>query len=159
MGIRNPNHRLVKIHRTYMVDEIAKLFGIHRNTVRDWLLKGLTTVDQRRPLLVHGQVLVDFLKSRRAAKKRPCRPGEIYCVGCREPRSPAGRYAVYQALTPTNGSLVGICPACGSRMFRRVNLAKLAHVAGHLHVAAEAQQHTTSSPVATVPTQSASASC
>jgi len=142
MGIRNPNHRLVKIHRTYTVDEMAKLFGVHDNTVRDWFRKGLATIDQRRPLLVRGQVLVDFLKSRRATNKRPCRPGEIYCVGCREPRSPADHHAIYQALTPTSGSLVGICPACGSRMFRRVNLAKLAHVAGHLHVAApEAQQH------------------
>lgn len=142
MGVRKPNHRLVKIHRSYTVDEIARLFGVHRNTIRDWLHKGLPTVDQRRPLLVHGQTLVDFLKARRAANKRPCRPGEIYCVGCREPRTPANRHAVYQALTPTNGCLVGICPACGSRMFRRVNLARLDHVSGDLRVTTtEAQQH------------------
>ena len=147
MGIRNPNHRLVKIHRTYTVDEMAKLFGAHRNTVRDWLHKGLTTVDQRRPLLVRGQVLVDFLKSRRAANKRPCRPGEIYCVGCGKARSPADGRVVYLPLTATGGNLVGICPTCGSRMFRRVNLAKLTHVAGGLHVAVtEAQEHIGESP-------------
>lgn len=142
MGIRNYNHRLVKIHRSYTVDEMATLFGTHRNTVRDWLRKGLTTVDRRRPLLVRGRVLADFLKSRRAANKRPCRPGEIYCVRCREPRPPADHHAVYQALTPTGGNLIGICPTCGTRMFRRVNLARLDHVIGELHVAAaEAQQH------------------
>ena len=147
MGIRNPNHRLVKIHRTYTMDEIATLFSIHPNTVRDWLLKGLETIDQRRPLLVIGHVLVDFLKARRAVNKRPCRPGEIYCVRCREPRHPADQHAVYQPLTPTSGSLVGICPTCGTRMFRRVNFAKLAHVAGHLQVTAqEAQQHIDESP-------------
>ena len=96
MGIRNPNHKLVKIHRTYTVDEVAKLFAVHRNSVRNWLLNGLATVDQRRPLLVHGQDLVAFLKTRRAAKKRPCRPGEIYCVRCHEPRSPSDNQAIYQ---------------------------------------------------------------
>lgn len=142
MGTRNHNHRLVKIHRTYTVDEMATLFDTHRNTVRGWFDKGLATIDQRRPLLVRGQVLVDFLKSRRAANKRPCRPGQIYCVRCHEPRPPADGRAVYQPLTPTGGNLVGICPQCGSRMFRRVNLAKLAHVASHLQVtSAEAQQH------------------
>ena len=49
--------------------------------------------------------------------------------------------------TATGGNLVGICPTCGSRMFRRVNLAKLTHVAGGLHVAvAEAQEHIGESP-------------
>ena len=147
MGIRNPNHKLVKIHRTYTVDEVAKLFAVHRNSVRNWLLKGLATVDQRRPLLVHGQDLVAFLKTRRAAKKRPCRPGEIYCVRCHEPRSPSDNQAIYQELTPTGGNLIGVCPTCGSRMFRRVNFAKLASAAGQLHVSSrEAQQHISESP-------------
>lgn len=142
MGTRNHNHRLVKIHRTYTVDEMATLFGTHRNTVRGWFGKGLTTIDQRRPVLVSGRVLVDFLRSRRAANKRPCRPGQIYCVRCREPRSPADGQAAYQPLTGTAGNLVGICPHCASRMFRRLNLARLPHVAGDLKVAVpEAQQH------------------
>ena len=31
--MRHPNHRLVKTHRTYTVEEIASLFHVHRNTV------------------------------------------------------------------------------------------------------------------------------
>jgi excisionase family DNA binding protein len=142
MGVRNFNHRLVKIHRTYTVDEMARLFGAHRNTVRAWLRDGLSAVDRRRPVLVRGQDLVSFLRARRAANKRPCRPGEIYCMKCREPRSPAGGLLAYQPMTCTGGNLVGRCPQCGTRMFRRVNLARLADVAGDLVVAVpEAQQH------------------
>jgi hypothetical protein len=111
------------------------------------LRKGLATVDQRRPLLISGQMLVDFLKSRRAANKRPCRPGQIYCVRCHEPRTPADGQAAFQLLTPGGGNLIGICPHCGTRMFRRVNLTKLAHVAGHLRIAVpEAQQQLDESP-------------
>ena len=48
MPATRPNPRLAKIHRSYTVDEIATLYGVHRNTVRAWIARGLATVDQRR---------------------------------------------------------------------------------------------------------------
>ena len=134
MGTRNYNHRLVKIHRTYAVDEMADLFGIHRNTVRQWLLQGLVTIDRRRPLLVSGSNLVTFLKERRAKNKRPCAPGEIYCLACHTPKVPAGNRVLYLAMTPDRGNLVGTCPDCGTRLYRRCSLAKLEASTGNLHV-------------------------
>lgn len=142
MGIRHPNHRLVKIHRSYTVEETAALLGVHRNSVREWLRKGLATVDQRRPLLILGHALVAFLQARRAANKCPCRPGQIYCMRCRTPRQPVGGHAIYLPLTPLGGNLTGICPDCNCRLFRRVSLAKLVSIKGHLHVSMpEALQH------------------
>jgi hypothetical protein len=142
MGIRHPNHRLVKIHRSYTVEEIASLFGNHRNSVREWIRKGLATIDQRRPLLVHGADLVAFLKQRRAANKCPCRPGQIYCVRCRTPQEPVDCQAIYQPLTARGGNLVGVCSSCGNRVYRRVSLAKLDAVKGELRVSMpEALRH------------------
>lgn len=135
MPKRTPNHRLVKRSRTYSVDEVANLFGAHRNTVRHWLNNGLRTIDDRRPLLVHGADLADFLKERRTKSKHPCAPGQIYCLRCRVPRTPAGKAVVYRALTADRGDLVGMCSACGCRLFRRVSLAKLRAGAGDLAVA------------------------
>ena len=63
MGVRHPNHRLAKIHRNYTVDEVANLFAVHRNTVRQWIKSGLPTTDSRRPLLILGRDLVAFLKA------------------------------------------------------------------------------------------------
>jgi hypothetical protein len=45
MRKRHPNHRLVKIHRSYTVEEIAKLYVIHKNTVRRWVKSGLAISD------------------------------------------------------------------------------------------------------------------
>ena len=131
MATRHPNHRLVKIHRNFTVEEIAKLFGAHRNTVRQWIKRGLPTIDTKRPMLILGRDLVEFLQARRLKNRRICNPGEIYCVRCRVPRNPAGDMADYQQLTATLGDLIGICPCCESMMYRRVNLVNWSRFAGN----------------------------
>lgn len=134
MARRRPNHRLVKIHRSYSIEEVARLLLVHKNSVRAWLKQGLPATDARRPTLIHGRDLVDFLVRRRAAAKRPCAPGEIYCVGCRRPQVPAGGMVDYLPLTETSGNLRGICPECEALMFRRLRLADLDRVTAGLDV-------------------------
>lgn len=147
MSATRPNPRLAKIHRSYTVEEIAKLYGVHRNTVRAWIGRGLPTVDDRRPVLVLGSHLASFLQARRTANKRPCRPGEIYCLRCREPRRPAGGAVRYHPLTPTLGNLVGLCGYCGAGLRRRVSLAKLQEFSADLVLTpTQAQEHIGESP-------------
>lgn len=134
MPTRHPNHRLAKIHRSYTVEEIAKLFGKHRNTVREWIKQGLPTIDRQRPALILGSDLCAFIQARRTRNKRSCKPGEIYCVRCRTPRAPAGGMAEYQPLNSSLGNLVGICPSCESMIYRRVNPARLEQVRGKLDI-------------------------
>lgn len=147
MSKRHPNPRLAKIHRNYTVDEIAKLYGVHKNSVRSWVKGGLPTTDDRRPMLILGRDLVAFLHARRVKNKRPCRPGEIYCMRCRAPQKPAGDMAEYQPITATSGNLIGICPCCDSMMYRRVNLARLAQVGANLDITMpQAPPHIDESP-------------
>ncbi len=147
MSKRHPNPRLAKIHRNYTVDEIAKLYGVHKNSVRSWIKGGLPTTDDRRPMLILGRDLVAFLHARRVKNKRPCRPGEIYCMRCRAPQKPAGDMAEYQPITATSGNLIGICPCCESMMYRRVNLARLAQVGANLDITMpQAPPHIDESP-------------
>jgi hypothetical protein len=104
MRKRRSNHRLVKIHRSYTVEEVARLFGTHNNTVRAWVKAGLPTCDSKRPTLILGRELTAYLQARRTKNKRPCKPVEIYCVGCRAPKRPAGEMAEYQPTTATSGT-------------------------------------------------------
>jgi hypothetical protein len=137
---RRPNPRRAKIHRSYTVQEIAKLYGVHKNTVREWIRAGLATIDDRRPQLVLGSVLLAFVQARRLKNKRPCKPGEIYCVRCRAPKNPAGDFADYKPTSSTSGQMIGICPTCECLMYRAVSLAKLAQVCGKLAVTIAKEQ-------------------
>jgi hypothetical protein len=134
MPKRHPNYRLVKTHRSYAVEEIAGLFGAHKNTVRQWIRTGLKPLDRRRPLLVHGSELSAFLRDRKQKNKRPCQPGEIYCVRCRAPKQPDGDMADYLPITERLGNLEGICPDCGAMIYRRASLAKLDQIRGKLDI-------------------------
>lgn len=134
MRKHRPNYRLVKIHRNYTVEEIARLFSAHKNTVRQWIKSGLKTLDRRRPLLVHGSELSAFLRDRKQKNKRPCQPGEFYCLRCRAPKQPDGDMADYLPITERLGNLEGICPDCGAMIYRRTSLAKLTQIRGNLDI-------------------------
>ncbi len=151
MRKRRPNYRLVKIHRSYTVEEVARLFGTHKNTVRAWVKAGLSTCDNKRPLLILGSELAAYLKVRRMKNKQPCQPGEIYCMRCRAPKRPAGEMAEYQPITQTLGNLIGICPDCESMIYRRVSRAKLEQGWGKTNVAfSEAQGQVSETSESTV---------
>ncbi len=132
--MRKHNPRLVKIHRNYTVEEIAILFGIHKNTVHQWIKRGLPVMDNKRPKLIHGEELLGFIKECRTKNKKSCKPGEIYCVKCREPRSPLNLEVCYRPITEKLGDLVGICPCCEIAIYRRASMAKLQCIRGELSI-------------------------
>lgn len=114
-----PNPRLAKLHRSYSVEETARLCGVHKNTVRAWIKDGLPTLDGQRPLLIQGEVLRTYLEGRRRAAKRPCPPGTLYCFGCRAPRPPALGMADYLPREGGAGNIRALCESCSAVMHRR----------------------------------------
>jgi Zn-finger protein len=134
MGKRYPNPRLVKIHRSYTVEEVSRLLGKHKNTVRRWIKDGLPVINDKRPILILGPDLVEFIKELRAKNKQTCKPGQLYCVRCRVPKYPAGNMAEYEPVTEKVGNLIAICPDCDAIMNQRVSLAKIGEVCGKLDI-------------------------
>lgn len=114
------NPRRAKQLQTYTVEEVARLYAVHRNTVRGWVKTGgLTPLDGKRPILVMGATLRGFLEVRRAKAKRPCPPGHLYCFGCRVPRPPALGMADFVPQPKGAGKLTAVCATCGTLMHRR----------------------------------------
>jgi hypothetical protein len=132
--VRRLNPRRVKIHRSYTVDEAARLFRVHKNTVRAWLKAGLQLIDARRPILILGRDLAAFLHIRRKRSKQRCRMGQLYCLRCRAPKDPAGKIADYLPFNAKSGNLRALCPDCDGFMYRIVRVACLTAVSAELDV-------------------------
>jgi hypothetical protein len=108
----NYNHNLIKIHRSYTVEELAAVFGVHKNTVVGWVKNGLPCLKERRPFLVLGIEAREYLKAERIAKKKTCKPNELFCMRCKLPTQPAENLVEYLPITATKGRLMGFCSHC-----------------------------------------------
>jgi hypothetical protein len=122
MGSRHPNPRLAKIHRSYSVEAVSRLFKIHNNTASKSLRQGLEPIDDQRPTLIRGQELA----------RSACGSGRNYCL--RAPKVSAGKMAEYIEAGDTTVTLQGICSDCNRMIYRRINGLKLAAVRGNLEV-------------------------
>lgn len=124
-GKRNFNPRRAKIHRSYTIEEVARLFTVHKQTVRNWIDAGLPVLASKRPILIHGSDLREFHDVRRKKQKQRCRPGELFCLKCRGPKRPAGDMLDYLPINLVSGNFRGICPTCDGLIHRRVGLAQI----------------------------------
>jgi excisionase family DNA binding protein len=140
----------IKATYTYDPGEVAKLLGIHRNTVRHWIKEGLRTIDDRRPFLVHGLTLKSFLAARQGARRRKCGPGEFYCFKCRVPRAAWGAMAEIADRTPTVSKLTAVCELCGTKMHRTIRRSDIEKIALVLELLPKASERLNDRPDASV---------
>ena len=129
-----PRPAAVKLHYSYSTSELARCCGVHKNTVRNWQREGLESNDKARPVLFQGAIVRAFLSRRKASRKRPCPPGTMYCLKCREPRRPALGMVEYRPLKLASGDLCAICETCEGIMHRRVRKADLGRVMPNLAI-------------------------
>ncbi|MFK7877124.1 MAG: helix-turn-helix domain-containing protein [Paracoccaceae bacterium] len=122
--ISSPN--LIKTHYVYTVWEAAQALGRHRQTVIRWIKdKGLVADRSKVPWLIKGKDLKLFLGQCRAKSKTKLALHHLFCLGCKVPQEPDGKFAEYTQATPTTGMLKAFCPACGgiiNKVVRRADL-------------------------------------
>lgn len=128
MSGKRINYRLVKQYRNYTVDEIARLLCVHKNTVRDWIAKGLPVIGKSKPLLVLGSDLKDWHAAKRKSAKRPCGPGQFFCFKCKQPKRPALGMVDYIPKTDRNGCLKALCETCECPINRNANVVQLSAI-------------------------------
>jgi Helix-turn-helix domain len=121
----NYNPNLVKIHRSYTIEEAGEIFGIHKNTVSQWLKNGLPFMSHQKPYLILGVELKRFLQNRRKLKKHKCNVDEMYCLRCKKPSTPAENFVEYLPQTNKSGRLIGLCSCCECIIQKIVSLHKL----------------------------------
>ncbi len=136
----NPN--LVKINRSYTVEEAANVFPVHKNTIRSWIKNGLATCGDQKPLLIHGSDLKEFIQLKRNKNKQKCKPYEMFCFSCKSPKRPAGNMVDYEPMDASKGRLIGICSSCDGIINKYFNLANLDQISDELDITLpKAQKH------------------
>lgn len=123
MAKYNPNR--VKVNRSYTFEELAAVFGIHKNTVSMWVKNGLPCLKGRRPFLILGADARIYLKEQRENKKQACKSDELFCMRCKAPTKPAENFVEYLPLTTAKGCLTGFCHRCECVVNKFVSYASL----------------------------------
>lgn len=125
----------IKKHLVYTVWEIAELLGCHKQTVIRWIKTGGLPADlSRKPWLIEGHHVKEFLGARQSRASCKLALHHCYCLGCKCPREPDGKFADYVHQTPESGRLIGLCPECGAVMNKIVRRADLEAIRAKIDV-------------------------
>ena len=100
--------------------ECADALGVTVGAVRGWIKLGLPVMKAQRPFLILGDSFRQFLEDRRSKGKAPLGPDQLYCLTCKQGKSPLGMVVDCLPQTAKTARLVGLCEGCGSSSSRRV---------------------------------------
>jgi hypothetical protein len=113
-------HRRIKYWLTYDIDDICATYhdrGSHPQTVRAWIKSGLKAIDNKKPTLVYGQDLINYLQMQNDKHKCPTAFDEMYCLKCKDARNALhGRVRVEQRGHAI--MLSALCRTCRTLMFK-----------------------------------------
>lgn len=118
MGRKRIDYRRLKRSQTYTVPEAAIALRVSIGTVRRWVRQGLPLIDDKRPHLIHGKAMHDWLTERLKERQVKCGPRQIYCCKCRDARDMLPGSAVIIHRNEKAASVRALCAECGTTMHR-----------------------------------------
>lgn len=131
---RTYNTRRIKATLAYTVQEIAELFGLHKNAVLHWLKGGLKANPDGRPYLIRGDEIIRFLNDRQQSKKQRCALDQFFCFKCRALRTAYEGIADLTIETPTRFRIKGLCVVCGTPVNKVQGVKNLAEIESCFHI-------------------------
>jgi len=121
---KRANPMAVKAALTYEVNEAAATLGKTPATIRNWIKDGLPVMSSRKPYLISGAAIQEYLRAKYRAAKCPLISDQLYCPACRKGRRPVGMAVVLIQMTPKTALLKGPCDQCGGTSTRMISKAK-----------------------------------
>ena len=138
---RHYNVRRIKGTWPYTTQEIAVLFGVHKNAVLRWLREGLHADRSQRPFLIRGDELARFLSERQKRKRRRCSPEEFFCFRCRAPREGYLGIVDIAIESPTRLRIKALCAVCDTPVNKVQSVLDLPKIKKRFHVQQLAGEH------------------
>ncbi len=118
----------IKSFRTYTIEEAAEVSGVSPRTIRNWITNGLRVLDGKRPTLIRGDDLRDFIKGQREGRKIKTALDRFFCVRCRKARQAAGGFADCN-ITGKRVTLTALCKVCEIVVSKPIAEARIPEIA------------------------------
>lgn len=131
---RRINPSRIKQSLTYTIGEAAEELDVSVATIRNWIRKGLPIETGKRPYLIYGVDLREFIRQNSKARKYKLYDGELGCFSCNASRPPLNGVAAYAPLTVKTGRLSGVCSVCGGKCSRIISTAQLSEFSEILEI-------------------------
>ncbi len=122
---RTYNPRLIRLGMSYSVQEAAELYGLHKNAVLFWIKNGLPVIDQRKPYMIYGGDLAEYLRKKQAGRKCKCEQDEFFCFKCRAPRRAWENTVDIIIRNESKLAISGLCAVCDTPVNRAGSVRKL----------------------------------
>lgn len=108
------NPQKIYKHRSYTIKEITELLGINTKTCFRWIEEGLKLVDGgKKPILISGDSLKEFLKNRKLNKKIELGRYQFLCLTCKKASS-----AKRGSNKVVGNKKTALCRVCNGKMSR-----------------------------------------
>lgn len=101
---------------SYTAKEVSDCLGINEKTCLRWIEAGLPIVPgSRKPILMLGAQIKEFLKKKDSKKKIELKKNEFYCFKCKAPRR-----AKRGSINRLAHHKTSICSVCNGKMSRTI---------------------------------------
>lgn len=105
---------------SYTIKEMSDCLNVSQKTCLRWIEKGLPTVPgHKKPILMLGSEIKNFLRSKDSKKKVKLKRNEFYCLTCK-----AARKAKRGSIKKSRGQKTAICSVCSGKMSRTNQLSQ-----------------------------------
>ena len=115
------SYRNIRAHdaMVYSVDDVQSLYGVHRNTVSNWVVSGLKPSDNSLPQRFRGAELKRFHAQRAERSRRNLRPGEFKCVACDSAVFPELSTLTFKHQEGKSTFACATCCDCGAALLKQ----------------------------------------
>lgn len=101
-------------HRSYTIEELAGLLGKNEKTLSRWIDSGLKTIpESRKPILIMGSDLKEFLRNKYSKKKVKMDRNQFYCLHCKK-----AVYAKRGSIEKLSNRKIALCCVCSGKVVR-----------------------------------------
>ncbi|MBQ6736619.1 MAG: hypothetical protein IJQ90_04005 [Alphaproteobacteria bacterium] len=126
-----------KIHYfdVYNLNEIGNITNRSEKTVREFIKDSLKTIDNKKPFLVRGYDLIEFLKRKNIKKQHRTNFDEMFCLKCRETRTPKSKQIqIQQKESISFISTRALCSRCGTIMNKAYKISDFDQLKRTFHI-------------------------